>query len=348
MRTGNAPSRIMVRFCNLLGLVACFATVAGYVCTMLFNAPSSPKQYRAADPLLHGIFAGARDQLDDVAFMSPVNCTQRGRHVHGRFIVFNAPFGGQGIGNLMQGLFGAHALAQQHNRTVCVRWPSFERAFESLQGACEQLRNSAAADPRCNPPTMMSMGEVTPEQDVELRKRLASADSIISISTNRIFSQMSKIVDMADGRLHDVFDRHYRPTAALGAILSTLPSTGSVVVHLRLGDHWPGKGWDGCRGVFCTQPAAAIWRYLRKCLPQDAYILGDHEDVYHELREFKHPPWQAIGHSASPLGQSRLSELRMWTDWMAIRRARHGGARHRTRAGAVRRDAVIYGVSSIV
>ena len=108
---------------------------------------------------------------------------------------------------------------------------------------------------------------------------------------------------------------------AVRAALEQSPAERRVVAHFRLGDWWPGQTWD-CRGVFRTHPAPVIWHYVRECLPKHAYVLGDHEEVFRELADsFQHPPWRAVGHSWNTV-QSELDELRMWADWMTIRRAR--------------------------
>ena len=87
------------------------------------------------------------------------NKDEGNRHVHAvhdatdpktarRLLIYRGALRGQGMGNSLNGLWVAHLLARQHNRTVCVKWTAFENAFvladSAAAAACDFALKSQA------------------------------------------------------------------------------------------------------------------------------------------------------------------------------------------------------------
>ena len=69
----------------------------------------------------------------------------------GRFLVFRHVFTGQGAGNVVSGLLATHLLGSEFNRTVCLDYPSFQKAFtyrtRSQYQRCQKIQQNYPQQP---------------------------------------------------------------------------------------------------------------------------------------------------------------------------------------------------------
>ena len=229
--------------------------------------------------------------------------------------MYRGPSRGQGIGSMMHGVAATLALAPLFDRTACVAWRTFERAW-SQHHRCPPKSEYFIAPEGTSTAVLTDAVVERWSFDESAREPLPEA----LLSGNR-----SAVVMHGDGgarhgssetRLEFPFSPHPELAALLG-------HPRRVVVHLRLGDpHEPSR-----RGILREDRALEL---LQAMLPADAYVLSDSDEVYGALcHRFECPSWRAIPHSAERemrvahhRGAAHQREsLQAWADWAAIRSA---------------------------
>ena len=203
------------------------------------------------------------------------------------------PLGGQGFGNVINGLLSAHMLADEYDRIVCVdpNFKAFLRAFEPLQTheeadfcasewyahkSTKRDKKDQARDCKIVNFSAGTLNECT------LRECL-SHDGPITFTGNTYprWSHVSK----------DYFATHYQPTKLLEAILPWHPNPPDVVVHLRKEDGQKDKrkGLDD-----------DTFHALGKMLPSDTFLVTNNVGWYSFFGVnygWKNSGWFEVKHS---------------------------------------------------
>ena len=152
-------------------------------------------------------------------------------HDERRFLVFfGSEKGGQGAGNIMQGLLAAHLLALEFNRTLCVHWPSFSDAFEYADPQHEDLCQGAESW-KLSYKFIIWNFISTAVNECHMRRVLSNAENtVLGFAGNTYPGWRS---DIPPGFFH----QHYRPkTALLNFLPYSKDNAPKEVVHLRAPD----------------------------------------------------------------------------------------------------------------
>ena len=231
-----------------------------------------------------------------------------------RLVIFGIntlPTRGQGLGNLLNGLWVAHIFARWFDRNVCVNWADFNAAFvpisQGMQDACEKAIASMQKSP-LNVPKVSAWNFGATNTFAEINATFSSAHQIIAFDGND-WPEPS----WPSESMHQLFFDNYVPTTKLQVLLppSCRGSAGLLghacgpkrVLHLRSGDNAGDR-----RGVFrCRRPYESI----KAAFNLSRYtIFADREDVYRGLAVHKTGP------------AFHTSGLASWADWVAILTAR--------------------------
>lgn len=225
-----------------------------------------------------------------------------------KWLIYNVGRGnrGQGMGNLLNGLWVAHIFARRFHRTVCVNWPQFNAAFTQHPRCASILAEFSNSD---RVPHVQSWNFGPTNTYKQLNATIGGPDSVIKFDGNDWPEPVWPTEPM-----HSLFFDNYEPSAALRPLLPPLCNTElglhnkncghNRVMHLRLGD-----GARDKRGIFLCSNAL---QRIRAAFNINNYvILADHDAIYEELGLQKQGP---AFHTAG---------LASWADWVAILTARN-------------------------
>ena len=221
----------------------------------------------------------------------------------------------------MLGVSTAVALGQEHGRTVCVSWRSFELAFANPENCPPKHRYFSAGTSG----TAFLDPSVTFEQ-WSFDEDDSASNALSERRRTLLISNRSIVVMQGDGggskvNFHGPIAFPFATRAAL-ATLTEATRERRLVVHLRVGDPHE-RGRRGALGDPTTLES------LRSTLPRDAYILSDASVVYDALCDrFTCPEWRALSHSAERAirpadAAANLRTLQTWADWWTLRTASH-------------------------
>ena len=240
----------------------------------------------------------------------------------GKILVFslqgNRPLG-QGVGNVMRGVFAALTLGKEYRRRVCIKWLPFEMAFRATDSVCRNLPR------QCIPHPIHAWNFQNDSRVAELRKALGGPNRVVVFASNRVFGEFSEETLLAHGTLAnhtvgrqwDTFEQEYTPSLELQRLRKNMTrSRCAVVAHLRMGDATEQHNRDLFR-----LPHSEVWPFLRRCLPRAACILSDQAETYVQLANFWQPPWGALKHTALSSRTSRILWLRVFSEWSLLREA---------------------------
>jgi hypothetical protein len=264
-----------------------------------------------------------------------------------RFIIFRGILGGQGAGNIMNGLLAAHLLGLEFDRIVCIDprpLKEFLAVFEPIHPAvlrhCPVALNEAALpmtegddiSHRTTKDTIPKKGSkhlgrkvrhitrvslVTyqpPPDECKLQHQLASDEKYILLTSNT-YPRWPMIPP-------NFFFTYYK---AKPILLDALPydraTPPETVVHLRLHDGLQDKR----KGLDQNTLDA-----LGKALPPDTYLVTNRVawyDHFEKVYGWRHPHWASVTHSAgirtdgwgiSYNNTKETENLHLFVDWYAI------------------------------
>lgn len=268
------------------------------------------------------IIAGRRSELKPP---TPLPKETSSSIISDRFLIFRHVFTGQGAGNVISGLLSAHFLGNEFARTVCVDYPSFQKAFvfrdENREIICKDVLARYQPSPE-NTIKRNSYDQSGFSSECSLRDRLNSSDPVIYFIGN---TYPRWPTDRSNQISDDLLHFFYQPSQKL---LQTLPWSKAphTVVHLRQGD----GELDNRAGLEKTTLNA-----LGERLPRDTFLVTNRVEWYDFFEEqygWAHPPWRNVTHSALHLtwGERKSSispgsitaeadpVLELWADWYTV------------------------------
>ncbi len=239
-----------------------------------------------------------------------------------RFLIFRHAFTGQGAGNVLSGLLATHMLASEFNRTVCLDYPSFQKAFAYLSLSQHQLCQTIQ---QTHPPqernTLKRNNYDTSgfSSECSLKERLQSNEESVLYFTGNTYPRWPNPVQYDDS---DNFHHFYHPTADL---LQYLPWTEAphTVVHLRQAD-----------GDLDARPGLDhdTLLVLGQALSNGVFLVTNRVAWYDFFQQFgwSHPPWSHVQHSGLHLVWGNMGspsrwndqDLQLWADWYTLLRAK--------------------------
>lgn len=272
-----------------------------------------------------------------------------------RFLIFRHIFTGQGAGNVMSGLLATHLLAAEFNRTVCVDYPSFQKAFayknQSQAQLCQYIQERNPPDDQ-NTLRRNNYDQTGFSSECSLKERLENQSDLVLYFTGNTYPRWADADDsLTAGRQGDDYDggdylhRYYRPTRALLQIVPWAEEMQPprTVVHLRQAD-----GELDTRLGLDDATLKALGEVLPSSLRQKdpVFLVSNRVDWYFFFGEhygWLHPPWAQVKHSAlhiawgnprradadsSSLSSSVSSnkdeqDLQLWADWYTLARAKN-------------------------
>lgn len=235
-----------------------------------------------------------------------------------RYLVFDATqLSNQGAGNIMKGLYAAHLLGREFDRTVCVVYPDFEHFFVALGHDQDHCRNVIARS-KTNVQRLVLL-DYENIDECHVKKILASLDAVV-IVTGNTYPQWPSLTPPL------IFHELYQPRNN-----SIIGSNMDVVVHLRSPDNDKFDPRDGL-----DESSLQMMESLVKASP--VFLVSNNVDHYQRFSHiWSHPPWKSISHSANGIvwGSNHRVTLsrgkdvdmqrnvhQMWMDWYTIRTAK--------------------------
>ena len=197
-----------------------------------------------------------------------------------------APLGGQGFGNVVNGLLSAHMLADEYDRIVCVdpKFESFLRAFRPYHtddeaAWCQKQWDERIRHIKTCKIVNFSAGTLN---ECTLRECLNHEGPVeLTSNTYPRWAHVSK----------GYFATHYQPTPLLEAILPWGKDPPDVVVHLRKED---GKN-DKREGL-----DEETFHALGKMLPKDTFLVTNKVEWYAWFKDnygWRNSAWFEVRHS---------------------------------------------------
>ena len=234
-----------------------------------------------------------------------------------KFIMFHPVEGGQGIGNIMNGLLAAHLLAEEFDRVVCItdHWVDFYKAFVPLHNRtqCADLLQDPTQAKDTERIGLLNFGAPTNECRV---KQLLASDQTVLFFTGNTYPRWKEIPDK-------YWDQFYTTTERMKRLLQEKwKQPIQTVVHLRLAD----GEMDSRQGL---DPATLT--ALGSTLPNNTFLVTNNVQWYTFFERQYHwsnPGWSSIRHSAfsslewGPTLRNAYTDedhmMNLWCDWYTI------------------------------
>jgi hypothetical protein len=255
-----------------------------------------------------------------------------------RIIVFlGDKLGMQGAGNIMLGLLGAHLLADEFRRVVCVTpaYVSFNMAFEALQNkdVCQRLFQAYPVDS----PQYLALDQKRlvivnydsqPPDECAIQKRLSNRDEKVVFIMGNAYPRWCNVPD-------NYFYRFYQPKQEILKLLPyNVKKPPITVVHLRLED----GVMDKRKGLDNESLKALGELLLKSPSSQDPPFLVTNNVLWFVFFEhyygWMHPKYEQVVYSVRvkswggirhhPTKPEDLTPnqkkqyLQLWSDWFTI------------------------------
>ena len=197
-----------------------------------------------------------------------------------KMIVFRAPSRGQGIGNCLHGLITAYTLGEMFQRDVCIQWSRYTM-FSHTKTTCPNTKTVLK---------YFNFGKSHTKKEIT---SMLKRHDVVALESNRVWNISTRFPN-----LFEDFCNQFNV------------ATYNIVAHIRTGDNYKDR-----RGILLKENG---WDILRKCLPNDTYIISDNLKTFTTLNK---PSRRVTKHSEIG-GGSKENLKQTWYDWCTFRKAR--------------------------
>lgn len=257
------------------------------------------------------------------------------------FLIYRPPLeGGQGVGNLMNGLLAAHWLGREFHCIVCVspEWKDFHMAWESLTPECTNTILHKLP-PRTLGTTVWILNYAPhPVNECQVKAQLQAVVDEDDICVYLVANDYPRWPSRSSIQQGVDWNDLYRPTLAMQqmwtrAVRPWDPTT--PVVHLRAPDDDDKDHRTGLDLATRRALGERLSSHHHNSTSTPPFLVTNQVDYYtwfHEHYGWDHPSWTGVRHSAlsnvrwtssSSTTNNRTKDiLQLWTDWWTLYRAK--------------------------